>query len=299
MNLKSKRRSFNLLISAILYGTVCLVLSGCTGLFFFPSQQDFPYLADEKVVHERLQLTSADGTRLAAMRLPPPAKPIGVALQFHGNAQNMTSHYRFLSWLPEMGWEVLTFDYRGYGKSDGKIGRYRSDLEGFVDDGVTALKWANDRALELGVPLVIFGQSLGGNLALRALTANKTSAGQLRLLVIDSSFYSFTSIAREKLAEMWLTWPFQWVSYVLVSDHLSAGPKLETFDPKSLPAAVFLHSETDPVVSNHQGVLLHNSYPGEKVRWTVSDPGHMNAMSDLNLRKKLIERLRTLHLHAN
>jgi fermentation-respiration switch protein FrsA (DUF1100 family) len=294
MNFISNRRPFGSLVSVILYGTISLVLCGCTNLFFYPSQEDFPYLADEKIKHDRLQLTAADGTRLAAMRLPAPAKPIGVALQFHGNAQNMTSHYRFLSWLPELGWEVLTFDYRGYGKSDGKIGRYRGDLDGFVDDGVTAIKWANDRALELGVPLVIFGQSLGGNLSLRALTANSVSADHLRLVVIDSSFYSFTSIAREKLSDMWLTWPFQWVAYLLVSDHLSAGPKLQ--GPTSLPPAIFLHSESDPVVSHHQGELLFEAYPSEKVRWTTKEPGHLNTISDQEIRLKLSERLKNLKL---
>jgi alpha-beta hydrolase superfamily lysophospholipase len=294
MNFISKCRPFKFLVSVILYGTISLVLCGCTNLFFFPSQQDFPYLADEKINHERLQLTAADGTRLAAMRLPPAGRPVGVALQFHGNAQNMTSHYRFLSWLPEQGWEVLTFDYRGYGKSDGKIGRYRGDLDGFVDDGVTAVKWANDRAVELGVPLVIFGQSLGGNLSLRALTANAVTANQLRLVVIDSSFYSFTAIAREKLSDKWLTWPFQWMAYLLVSDHLSAGPKI--LDRTSLPPAIFLHSESDPVVSHHQGELLFEAYPAEKVRWTTKEPGHLNAMSDIEIRQKLSERLKNLKL---
>jgi fermentation-respiration switch protein FrsA (DUF1100 family) len=292
MNFNSNRRRFKLLASVILYGTISLFLSGCTNLFFYPSEEDFPYLAEEKIVHERLQLKAADGTRLAAMRIPAVAKPVGVALQFHGNAQNMTSHYRFLSWLPELGWEVLTFDYRGYGKSDGKIGRYRGDLDGFVDDGVTAVKWANDRALKLGVPLVIFGQSLGGNLSLRALTSWTSSANRLRLVVIDSSFYSFTSIAREKLSDAWLTWPFQWLAYLLVSDHLSAGPKLR--GRTLLPPAVFLHSELDPVVSHHQGELLFQAYPAEKVRWTVKEPGHLNAMSDLGIRQKLTARLMNL-----
>lgn len=289
MNTKSKRRPITILVCA-----VSSVLVGCTNLFFYPTQADFPYLKEDKVVHERLQLTATDGTRLAAMRLPAASKPVGVALQFHGNAQNMTSHYRFLSWMTEENWEVLTFDYRGYGQSGGKIGRYRSDLEGFVDDGVTAIKWANQRASELDVPLVIFGQSLGGNLSLRALTAYTSNVDRLRLLVIDSSFYSFTSIAREKLSDMWLTWPVQWSAYLLVSDHLSAGPKIS--NRSAMPPAVFLHSESDPVVSNRQGLLLYDAYPAEKVRWTTKEPGHLNGMSDMSIRQLLNEKLKSLQL---
>lgn len=292
MDMKSKHRTTDFRV--ILVAAFSSFLIGCTNLFFYPSQPDFPYLNEEKVVHERLHLTAADGTQLAAMRLPPVTRPLGVALQFHGNAQNMTSHYRFLSWLTDENWEVLTFDYRGYGQSGGKIGRFRDDLQGFVDDGVTALKWANQRAKELGVPLVIFGQSLGGNLSLRALTASTETVDQVRLVVIDSSFYSFTSIAREKLSDMWLTWPLQWSAYVLVSDHLSAGPKI--INRINLPPAVFLHSESDPVVSNRQGILLFDAYPAEKVRWTTNEPGHLNALSDINIRQKLSEKLKRLKL---
>ena len=187
MTLNFLLRQFRLPV--VMLATLTLAIGGCTHLFFFPTQPDFPFLIDDKVAHERLQLVSKDGTRLAAMRLTTVNQPKGVALQFHGNAQNMTSHYRFLNWLPAENWEVLTFDYRGYGQSEGTLGSFSGELDGVVEDGVAAIKWANQRAKELGVPLVIFGQSLGGNLSLRSLVEIKPS--HLRLIVIDSSFYSF------------------------------------------------------------------------------------------------------------
>lgn len=278
----------------IVVGLLCFSNLGCTRLFFYPMEADFPYLKEENVQHERLSLQSADGTRLSAMRLATKVKPQGVALQFHGNAQNMTSHYRFLTWLTEENWEVLTFDYRGYGKSQGQVGSLRSNFDGLIDDGVTAIGWANQRAKDLKVPLVIFGQSLGGNLSLRSLVT--TQADHLRLMVVDSSFYSFHSIAREKLSDMWLTWPFQWIVYFLISDYLSAGPAISAPLNVPLPPAVFLHSESDPVVSVQQGRLLYEAYPSQKMRFTTPDPGHMNAMSDMKVREQLRQVLRALKL---
>ena len=198
----------------------------------------------------------------------------GVALQFHGNAENMTSHYRFQLWLLFEGWDVLTFDYRGYGMSEGST----SDLEGIKDDGRAAIEWADKIAQEKNLPLIIFGQSLGASIAISSLT--ETSASRLKLLVVDSAFYSFTSIAQEKLSSVWLLWPFQGLGWLAVSNDLSAGPKLEKTSNRErfMTPAIFLHSVNDPVVSNHQGEKLYAVYPGEKQRWTTFEPGHANTL---------------------
>lgn len=208
-----------------------------------------------------------------------PEEVRGVALQFHGNAENMTSHYRFQLWLLFEGWDVLTFDYRGYGSSGGDP----SNLSGVRDDGVSAIRWAHDLSKERNLPLVIFGQSLGGNLLTASLGEfEKSDLEQLKLLVIDSSFYSFRSIAREKLSDVWFLWPFQWLGWILVSDELSASRRLKLVSPEApgpfeVPA-LFLHSEADPVVSNRQGERLFAIYPGKKERWTTREPGHVNTL---------------------
>ena len=265
-------------------------LSGCTSLFFQPSTTRYPYLELDRLSAETVELRSQDQTKLSAWRLssiqarrnhPEIYQPKdlsanetrGIALQFHGNAENMTSHYRFQMWLLFEGWDVLTFDYRGYGTSEGST----SNLEGVKQDGIAAIEWANKVAKEKNLPLVIFGQSLGASIAISALA--ETRPDQLKLLVIDSAFYSFTSIAREKLNDVWFLWPFQWLGWLLVSNDLSAGPKLEHNKTGAFQGpALFLHSENDPIVSNNQGEKLYAIYPSEKMRWTTKEPGHVNTL---------------------
>lgn len=276
------------------------LLSGCTSLFFHPTKTRYPYLELDRLNVEKVELRSKDGTKLMAWYFksvenrkarpefptPKDLKPNqtrGLALQFHGNAQNISSHYRFLAWLLYEGWDVMTFDYRGYGDSEGDT----SDLKGLLDDGITAIEWAESHASKRDLPIVIFGQSLGGNLSLRSLVEldrTQRFPKQLKLLVIDSSFYSFTSIAREKLSDIWFLWPFQWLGWALVSNTLSAGPALEsmqtgpTSNSLKQTQALFLHSLNDPVVSNRQGEKLYASYPGPKERWTTAEPGHVNIL---------------------
>lgn len=298
-------------------GVVLVVSTACTSVFFQPSKRRFPFAELDRLTFDVITLESKGGRSDAKIKAwmfssvinrrthPdwPKAANLkeqevrGVALQFHGNAENMSSHYRFMQWLLPEGWDVITFDYRGYGDSEGESG----DLSGTLADGKAALAWANSRAEELGVPLVIFGQSLGGNIALKSLLAPDAQTSRLKLVVIDSSFYSFQSIAREKLSDVWFLWPLQPLAYLLVANTLSAGPELQTPAASSVVAkwpALFLHSKNDPVVSFRQGQLLYEAYPGEKAMWTTDEPGHVNTLfaeaPGLPHRQALKQRLRAL-----
>ena len=57
--------------------------------------------------------------------------PKAILIQFHGNAENITSHAPYVAWLAEHGISVLCFDYSGYGKSTGKpsIAQVRLDCD--------------------------------------------------------------------------------------------------------------------------------------------------------------------------
>lgn len=278
---------------------VCLLLSGCTSLFFQPTHTRYPYLELDRLLTETVTFTSKDGTALKAWVFDSVANQKqygktalvskkGVALQFHGNAENMTSHYRFMIWLLFEGWDVITFDYRGYGDSAGSP----HSLTGIKSDGVAALQLAEAHAMKIDKPLVVFGQSLGGNVAVSALAEYQPP--HLSLLVLDSSFYSFRSIAREKLKSVWFLWPLQPLGYVLISNELGAGPILEASPPTSPFSkirALFLHSTHDPVVSNRQGEMLYASYPGPKLKITTQVPGHVNALNSNDIRLRVAQAL--------
>jgi uncharacterized protein len=280
--------------------TLAITLTGCTHLFFFPTSEIYPQLAEEDPKREMVELKSKDGVPLQGMRLLTESKPVGVILQLHGNAQNLTSHFQFVSWLAHENWEVLTFDYRGYGQSGASVGWFHGDLEGILQDSITAIDWADRRAGELGVPLVIVGQSLGGALTLRSLIDHQPT--HLKMIVIDSSFYGFRSIAQEKLDSTWLTWVLGRLVPLLVSDVLSPGPRLAEFasvhgdrrDHPLMQPAVFLHSQADPVVSKRQGDLIHEAYVGPKEQWVLEEPGHIQGLNQLPIRERLLQKLNAL-----
>ncbi|MFH1135870.1 MAG: alpha/beta hydrolase [Pseudomonadota bacterium] len=79
-----------------------------------------------------------------------------VVLHLHGNAQNMSAHVAASYFLALEGFHLITFDYRGYGLSQG-----RPTLRGIIDDGRTVVNHLLANPPLPGAPLGLFGQSMG------------------------------------------------------------------------------------------------------------------------------------------
>jgi fermentation-respiration switch protein FrsA (DUF1100 family) len=257
-------RSF--IINKFIILALTAVLSGCTNVFLQPDRALHldPDRVGAKWTLERFK--SAEGTELTGLWFPstnPSAK--GVVVHFHGNGENMTSHFLYVYWLALEGWDVLTFDYRGYGGSGGK-----KSVGGSVSDGEAALAYA--RAKAPGLPLVVIGQSMGGALALAAL--DRDGGEGVRALVLDSTFSSYERVARLKLAAHWPTWPLQWLPYLLISDRYA--PQSLINRRKAVPL-LMLHAPGDPVVPYAEGRRLYERAPGPKEFWDVPGTGHAEA----------------------
>lgn len=168
------------------------MLPGCAvveNLFFHPNRITYTRPAQFGLQVDEFYFDS-DGARLHAWWLPArTARPLGSVLHLHGNAANISNHLPLAAWLPPAGFNVLMFDYRGFGLSEGK-----PSLAGVVDDSAAALQALRTRPGVDPGKLVVFGQSLGGATALRLLARD---ADGVRLAIIDSAFYSYRSIARD------------------------------------------------------------------------------------------------------
>ncbi|MBI4061771.1 MAG: alpha/beta hydrolase [Elusimicrobia bacterium] len=247
-----------------------LVLGACTNVFLQPDRvlHDRP----ERVgaVWEEVRFKSADGTGLTGLWFPARnAASQGVIVHFHGNGENMTSHYLFVYWLALEGYDVFTFDYRGYGASEGK-----KSLAGAIEDGAAALREARGRAGAAAGRLIVVGQSLGGAVALAAL--DRDGGEGVRGLVLDSTFASYRAVARDKLGRWWLTWALRYpLAGALISDRWAARRLIARRKPVPL---LMLHATGDPVVPYAQGRRLFDLAPGPKEFWTLDSEGHTEAL---------------------
>lgn len=286
------------LFSNSVFVILCLTLlsTGCTHLFLQPSKRYFTTPDKFGIKYEEHYLKSFDGTKIAYWKFPiqnykdntkVPKKTRAILVQYHGNGENMSTHFQSMVWPTIEGIEVYTFDYRSYGRSEGP-----RDLSGAYHDGLAMLKFLSKEAKKRNLPLIVYGQSLGGSIALKNLQEYKPES--LKLVIAESSFYSYQQIAREKLSENWITFLFQPLAYLLVSDEHSPGGKgLSNISPTPV---ILIHSKKDHIVGANHSEQLYKDLKDPKHLWLFDEPGHINALwiQKGHYKQKLIQTLNTL-----
>lgn len=230
-----------------------LLQAGCSSLFFFPDRVTYVTPDRLNLDYRDVFMDTIDGETLHGWWLPAETPARGTIYYLHGNAQNISSHIFNVAWLPGEGYNILTIDYRGYGKSTGD-----PDLEGSLTDVETGLRWLVQQPETRDQPLYILGQSLGGALGLTLASAWQQRQEQppLNGVMLDGTFSGFRAIAREKLSEFWLTWPLQIpLSWTIPEDY--EGTDLIT--AISPVPVMIIHSVRDSIIPFHHGQALYQA----------------------------------------
>src|SRR4051812_42769424 len=97
-----------------------MILAGCSQVFFQPNRVQVLTPAQLGLAYEEVRFGSTDGLQLHGWFLPAVGKAAGTVLFMHGNAENISTHIVSVAWMPARQFNVLIFDYRGYGASQGK-----------------------------------------------------------------------------------------------------------------------------------------------------------------------------------
>lgn len=202
---------------------------------------------------ERTEIRTEDGLTLVSwiIRTADPAAPW--LLICHGNGGNLSDagrpeHY---AGLRALGLNLLAFDYRGYGESDGAPSE-----PGLYRDAYAAYRLLQD---SLGVPprrIYLFGHSLGSAVAVE-LAGRVRAAG----LILDGAL---TSVA-ERGQELYPFVPVRWIA-------ASRYSSIDRIGVLGLPK-LFLHAVDDEVVPIGHGRRLYQAAPEPK-RFVELAGGH-------------------------
>lgn len=274
-------RALGLLLLAVL-------LSGCTKLFFHPHSLLIDTPERHGIEYRTETFQAADGTALNAWFLPAQdrnrtrdgGKAKATVLFLHGNAENISTHFRNVAWLPAAGYNVLALDYRGYGASDGTPSLAGMQLD--IDAAMRSLLAHKDVDPDR---IVIFGQSLGGALAIY-YAAHSAYRDNIRAVVIDSAFFDYRLIVKEKLAGFFLTWPFQWLPWLTIDDDYSPANSVAAISPLPL---LLIHGDRDAVVPPHHSRQLFERAGEPKQLWIVPGANHTQSLNDETVRNRLLE----------
>lgn len=191
--------------------------------------------------YEALTLATADGEQLDAWFVP--ARGQAVVLILHGNAGNISHRMDSIAMFHRLGYGVLIFDYRGYGRSSGKPSE-----EGLYRDAQAAWDHLTRQRGIAPAHIVLFGESLGGAVAAWLAAREKPGA-----LVLSSVLTS----APELGADLYPWLPAKW----LVRMHYDT---LSTLAQVSCPVLI-AHSPHDEIIPFRHGQKLFDAAAAPKV----------------------------------
>lgn len=192
-----------------------------------------------------------------------------VILYCHGNKHNMDAYWDRIEFLRQLGAHVFTFDYRGFGMSEGT-----SSEQGMYADADAALAVLEARGYT-GDSVVLYGFSLG-NVASIHLAARRIVP---RALIAESPFASSTALAQGGIG---LDFPARW---------LTAGTydNAETIREVTVPL-LLLHGDDDDFVryrDNGRVVFEHANEPKKLI--LVPGAGHDNVPQTYGVERYLEE----------
>lgn len=168
-------------------------------------------------------------------------KPVASGLFCHGNTGNITISADVIPHLLDAGFNVMFFDYRGFGKSSG-----RPSYGGVIADGVTAARY-HDKIRPKSLPSVLYGFSLGGAVAAQVIRKHPFDG-----LILQSTFTSLPQITR--------------VLFPRLPLHFFAGNLFDTLSVirnLTVPLLV-LHGTDDEVCPCWMAHAIHEASPSRK-----------------------------------
>ena len=246
-------------------------------------------LGRSEIPFEDVTIPSFDGTRLygwwiAAGRRAP------TVVVLHGVKKNRTDVLRAALVLRRAGFNVLMFDGRAHGDSEGRYVTY-----GFYErrDVESAIEWlVKERGIDRN-RVGLMGESMGAAIALQVVAHNPW----IRAVWADSPFASLRRVTEEFLRRVTglpdaVLNPVLWTS-IQVANYRGKFD-VHSVDPLALASRItcpvyLIHGTADQVIATQHSESIYQALGGEKELWVVEGARH--ARSIRHSRQEYSERL--------
>lgn len=220
-------------VSVILLVFAGLIFVFQDKLIFFPAAWPEGFKLPEKIgitTISSVKIPVSDEVTLDAIFASPGlevSKRPQTILYNHGNAGNLLHRLERVNKLCEMGFSVLVYDYRGFGRSSGA-----PDVEGAIADGKAALAFLQKTFNFKPSEIIIYGESLGTGVATELVRQNPASYSAL---VLESGFASLSAQANRR---------FPLIGGLILKRDLPTIDFLKNYQGKLL----IIHSKNDEII---------------------------------------------------
>ncbi len=233
---------------SLLYGSICGLFYLTQGrLIFVPPGKMSPAPAGYDL--EEITFTTRDGIGLNGWFVDNDGQR--TVLFCHGNGANISNLEFFIEICRELGLNALFFDYRGYGKSEGKI----TAEEDLYRDANAAYRFLLEEKGLTPSQIVVWGRSIGGAAAVEVARRKNVYA-----VILQSTFTSLT----ERIQEMAPVIPIK----PLAKFHYPNREKLGNMDSPIL----IIHSIDDRLIPFSHGEALYRAAEEPKSFLSLTGP---------------------------
>ena len=182
--------------------------------------------------YEDVTFETEDGIILHGWYIPNSGN--NTVLYFHGNAGNISGRLQTIQLLHNLGLNILIFDYRGYGKSEG-----RPSEQGTYNDAQAAWNYLVSERDKQNDNIVIMGRSLGGAIASWLAVQKKPAAA-----ILESTFTSAADLGSD-------LYPWLPVRTIIQYDYNTLA------NIKHIESPLFMaHSKDDEIIPYQHGKTL-------------------------------------------
>ncbi|MDE5117142.1 MAG: alpha/beta hydrolase [Trichodesmium sp. St2_bin2_1] len=228
---------------------IIYILIGFWAFFFSDRLIFLPRPSSYQTNQDFVKLKSRDRTQITGIYLPLPKAEYTI-LYSHGNGEDLGEILPRLRDLRDIGFNIFSYDYQGYGTSQG-----RPSVAGAYQDVNAAYEYLTQK---LGIPankIIVYGYSVGGGPSVD-LASRQPVAG----LVIESSF----------------TTAFRVVTGIPVYP-FDKFPNIDNIKNVNCPVLV-IHGNADRVIPFSHGQQLFAMVDQPKLSFWVNGAGHLNLL---------------------
>ena len=205
-------------------------------MLYFPEKEIWQTPDNISLKYDEINFKTKDGLNISGWYIPAENEK-GVLLFCHGNAGNISHRLESINIFNSLNLSVLIFDYRGYGKSEGKPSEHGTYLDAEAAwDYLVNVKGKSPKEI------IIFGRSLGGAVAAEIAVRKNPAA-----LIIESCFTSVPELGKTF---------YPWLPVKLISKFkYSTIDKIGSINCPKL----IIHSPEDEIISFSHGKSLYEN----------------------------------------
>lgn len=225
----------------------------------------------EALNKEEIELISKEGLSLKGIYIEAPRKTNKTVILVHGISVSHVNSIKYMNMFYRRGWNILTFDHRRHGNSEGKYSTYgyyeKEDLDLWVN-------WVVRRNGNNSV-IGLHGESMGAATVLQYASISK----YVSFIIADCGYSNLKELLKYRLKEdtHWLLMPMYYMASfkALVKAKFKFGDVRPIDDIKNSPIpTLFIHGSEDTFVPYYMSEKMYEAKKNNKKIYIAKGAAH-------------------------